>query len=569
MDAVLAGEGSLSERMAAALPWIDEHLGSDPETVRRLVDALLPEAEAAGDLVDAAWLRFQRGWLAIDADDFQNAFVLLGAAKATFEELGEKAGLSRCLNAIGVAHRRSGAFDLAIDKFKESVTVAESIERSDLVGASSRNMARALCDLGEFDEALKIIECNRGNEVSSFNLPALHGLAGRAYHGAGRLREAEAELLESIKATGESVHDGLPMKELLAQVYIDQGRLDDAERLLDECLGHCRDGKERTVATLLRLTNARLLSRRGRAGESIGQLQAALALALELKNPKLEADVQKALYASWQACGEFEKALGAYVRHSTLMEDLKGEQTMRRIMGLYNEQVRSEARHFETLYRQISAISEIGQRITANLQLESTLQTVYSSVNKLMDAPTLLIALVNEAGDALDYRLVILRGERQAPFRLPLSDDTFGTWCVRNGAPIFLNDAATEYGTYVKSIKRIREDSPIEKSLIFVPLFSGSKVVGVFSVQSSLPNAYDKRQLETVRAIGSYVAIAIENSKLFRRIEELATTDGLTGLHNRRRAVEVLEDACRKARRYPPTTGVIMADIDEFKKVND
>lgn len=53
------------------------------------------------------------------------------------------------------------------------------------------------------------------------------------------------------------------------------------------------------------------------------------------------------------------------------------------------------------------------------------------------------------------------------------------------------------------------------------------------------------------------------------RLSRLATTDALTGLANRRHAMEVLQTMVVRARRKAEPVGVIMLDIDAFKKVND
>jgi len=52
-------------------------------------------------------------------------------------------------------------------------------------------------------------------------------------------------------------------------------------------------------------------------------------------------------------------------------------------------------------------------------------------------------------------------------------------------------------------------------------------------------------------------------------LEQLAVTDKLTGLYNRRKLDEVLVSECRRAKRFSHTFGIIMVDIDYFKKVND
>jgi diguanylate cyclase (GGDEF)-like protein len=55
----------------------------------------------------------------------------------------------------------------------------------------------------------------------------------------------------------------------------------------------------------------------------------------------------------------------------------------------------------------------------------------------------------------------------------------------------------------------------------------------------------------------------------FREIEVLSTTDGLTGLLNRRTLEERLEVEVQRARRYDTELSVALFDIDNFKRVND
>lgn len=101
-----------------------------------------------------------------------------------------------------------------------------------------------------------------------------------------------------------------------------------------------------------------------------------------------------------------------------------------------------------------------------------------------------------------------------------------------------------------------------------IPLRAGSRVIGVMLAE--LRPAHEDLQLLEIFA--GQAAMAIENIRLF----ELATTDELTGLYNRRwwdlRLAESLE--AEEARRSTlehqgPGTGVLIIDIDHFKKVND
>ncbi|WP_211368368.1 GGDEF domain-containing response regulator [Pseudoxanthomonas gei] len=54
-----------------------------------------------------------------------------------------------------------------------------------------------------------------------------------------------------------------------------------------------------------------------------------------------------------------------------------------------------------------------------------------------------------------------------------------------------------------------------------------------------------------------------------RLLEVLSVTDKLTGLYNRRKLDELLEEEIVRAQRYQAELSVIMLDIDRFKRVND
>jgi diguanylate cyclase (GGDEF)-like protein len=52
-------------------------------------------------------------------------------------------------------------------------------------------------------------------------------------------------------------------------------------------------------------------------------------------------------------------------------------------------------------------------------------------------------------------------------------------------------------------------------------------------------------------------------------LERLSVTDPLTGLYNRRRMMEALENEVRRSRRLKHTFAVLLADVDNFKRYND
>lgn len=60
-----------------------------------------------------------------------------------------------------------------------------------------------------------------------------------------------------------------------------------------------------------------------------------------------------------------------------------------------------------------------------------------------------------------------------------------------------------------------------------------------------------------------------EHREAVERLRQLAITDGLTGLANRRWFLEVLEYEMQRHRRYGSSLALIAIDVDHFKRVND
>lgn len=63
--------------------------------------------------------------------------------------------------------------------------------------------------------------------------------------------------------------------------------------------------------------------------------------------------------------------------------------------------------------------------------------------------------------------------------------------------------------------------------------------------------------------------IADENARLYKDVQQLANTDALTGINNRRRLSELLDEEYRRAIRYQRPLSLMLVDIDRFKKIKD
>jgi diguanylate cyclase (GGDEF)-like protein len=79
----------------------------------------------------------------------------------------------------------------------------------------------------------------------------------------------------------------------------------------------------------------------------------------------------------------------------------------------------------------------------------------------------------------------------------------------------------------------------------------------------------DEDDREVLRSLAAQATLALENVDLHYQVQRQAVTDELTGLANHRRFQELLATEMEQVRRYRYPVGLIMLDVDNFKKVND
>jgi diguanylate cyclase (GGDEF)-like protein len=80
---------------------------------------------------------------------------------------------------------------------------------------------------------------------------------------------------------------------------------------------------------------------------------------------------------------------------------------------------------------------------------------------------------------------------------------------------------------------------------------------------------FDAEERMTAAALAGQAVVALENARLHRIVERQALVDGLTGLANRRQADEALASELARIDRLGGPVGLILADLDDFKAVND
>jgi diguanylate cyclase (GGDEF)-like protein/PAS domain S-box-containing protein len=106
-------------------------------------------------------------------------------------------------------------------------------------------------------------------------------------------------------------------------------------------------------------------------------------------------------------------------------------------------------------------------------------------------------------------------------------------------------------------------------SEVDLPIISGDEVIGVLNVESTKLNAFTENDFAILTAAVSQTALAIQRARLFKQVQQLAITDDLTGVNNRRNFIALAELEFSRSRRYQRPVTALMVDVDNFKNIND
>ncbi|CAM2011104.1 ligand-binding sensor domain-containing protein [Acanthopleuribacter pedis] len=106
-------------------------------------------------------------------------------------------------------------------------------------------------------------------------------------------------------------------------------------------------------------------------------------------------------------------------------------------------------------------------------------------------------------------------------------------------------------------------------SILGMPLEVNQTVIGMVYLYHGNENAFNWERINLAVTLVNQAGIAVENARLYTRVKQLATTDDLTQLYNRRYFFELAEREFERSARYQKPLSIVMFDIDHFKQIND
>ena len=229
-----------------------------------------------------------------------------------------------------------------------------------------------------------------------------------------------------------------------------------------------------------------------------------------------------------------------------------------RLLGAVRKEKEEKARFFQ-------ALEELN-RTTTPLQAA---ETAVQQARRMCPALDLCAITSSDApAGRVRHRVLAVDGEAAAALRDLSFADNAGlvSNVVKLGAP--LPGRALSAMDRVVIFDNATAVRGLQALKIF-PLRSGDAIVGALVCGSRSRGALPESSQKELSMLALQAADALVRTRLYEQTEKLATTDGLTGLLNRRTLNAQLQARLREAQRYQRPVAFLLLDVDHFKKVND
>jgi len=227
--------------------------------------------------------------------------------------------------------------------------------------------------------------------------------------------------------------------------------------------------------------------------------------------------------------------------------------------------------HEREIRRRVERLSfdaySMGRRLSRLGDLDIVGDRIVNQVSRSLKADRVALALYRPEEDRLivaathGYSATTVKEVRIEP----------GSWVVghvfSSGRPVLVPDTRQLTGMAAGS----REYRTF--SFAAVPMFAGNETVGVLTAtdkrDGSAFDAHDAAALRTFSVSASLALVAARSDTEVHRLSFAATLDSLTGLFNRPYLDARLHQEVERARRGSSSLTVLLADIDDFKTIND
>ena len=181
-------------------------------------------------------------------------------------------------------------------------------------------------------------------------------------------------------------------------------------------------------------------------------------------------------------------------------------------------------------FYELKIFHDVAKALTSSLDLDTILQTIMQKMAAHFESATWSLLMLDEASDELYYAAAVGQGCENLNALQLTSGESPARWVLNHGERLVIADVALD-----ERVQHLNGHDFFAEgcSAVCMPVRTGGKVLGIIQMLNIDMRVYTRNEM-LLQTLADYAAIAIENARAVKRIQELSITDDCTGLYNAR-----------------------------------
>lgn len=217
---------------------------------------------------------------------------------------------------------------------------------------------------------------------------------------------------------------------------------------------------------------------------------------------------------------------------------------------------------------QLKYLNDVAVEIHSHIEIERLLQDLINISRRIVNAEMGVLTILDENLKKIKYFKVSIPNlfEPREIHDLPKGKGLLLSVVAKKGKTLRLNNIMED----PRSLG-LPPNQPQIRTLLGVPLVVNEGIVcgEIFLANKANNEQFTLEDEEILLTMTYQASVAIENARLYEQVQQLAITDGLTGLLNHKEFYKRLDENIKVLKHYNYTISLLLIDVDHFKQFND
>ncbi|HZP74429.1 MAG TPA: GAF domain-containing protein [Gaiellaceae bacterium] len=167
---------------------------------------------------------------------------------------------------------------------------------------------------------------------------------------------------------------------------------------------------------------------------------------------------------------------------------------------------------------ELALINSVQEALAREVEMQAIYEVVGEKLRDVFDVHVIDIAVLEETTGLIHFPYSIERGVRYPDEPTALSEHGFRRHVLQTGETLAINadvvEASKRFGNPVFGSGEMPE------SVVYAPLFAGSKATGVVSLQSYTPRPFSESDVRLLETLARSLGVALENARLLHETRQ-------------------------------------------------